>query len=148
VQLAANVIDLLLLGRVDIFGAAAKIGAGIDHAAIEPEPIEIVGYVVMMRDGRGVVAFRMAEGDPLQGLHEWRQPRQPAHPFGQADAGAEDILDGAVDREIAGDIGIGQPRDAPADEGADNGGGADRQGHPRPGGEVENVAVPKYQAQG
>src|SRR6185312_9235666 len=39
-QLAADVIELLLLRRVDIFPAALEIAAGIDHAAIEPERIE------------------------------------------------------------------------------------------------------------
>ena len=55
-QLAADVIELLHLGLVERIRLAAEIRARIDHAFVEPEPIEGVRDVVMMLDVRPVSA--------------------------------------------------------------------------------------------
>src|SRR5689334_976133 len=47
-QLTADMLELLLLRRVEIFLAGFEIGAGIDHVAVQPEAIEVVGNVVMV----------------------------------------------------------------------------------------------------
>src|SRR5439155_26208422 len=55
-QLAADVIELLHLGLVERIRLAAEIRARIDHAFVEPEPIERLRDVVTMLDLRPVSA--------------------------------------------------------------------------------------------
>jgi len=47
-------VELLLLRGIEILLASCEIGAGIDHVAVEPEPIEIVGDVGVVTYGRSV----------------------------------------------------------------------------------------------
>ena len=48
-------VELQLLRRVEIFSPGREIGAGIDHVAVEPEPVEIVRHVEVIADAFGVL---------------------------------------------------------------------------------------------
>ncbi len=53
-DLGQDVVDLLALGRGKVFIAMLEVGAGVHHARVQPEPVELVGYVVVILD-RGLV---------------------------------------------------------------------------------------------
>src|SRR5690348_5850336 len=59
-ELAANMVELGLLRRVEVFLPGREVAAGIDHVAVEPEPVERVRDVVMVADRRGITALRVA----------------------------------------------------------------------------------------
>ena len=59
-QLAAKVLELLFLGRLQVVIRCSKVGAGVDHTFIQPERIEFVGAVVVMVGGLAITPFRVA----------------------------------------------------------------------------------------
>ena len=58
-QLAADQVQLLLLGLVERRLRAGEIGARVDHVAIEPEPVEVVADVVVVADRLAVARPRV-----------------------------------------------------------------------------------------
>jgi hypothetical protein len=60
-ELAADVVQLLELRRVDGVGVGVEIRARIHHPLVEPDPVERVGDVVVMRDVAAVAAVLMQE---------------------------------------------------------------------------------------
>jgi len=59
-ELAAYVLEFLLLRLVERIVVALEIRARVRHVAIEPEPIELVGHVVVVLYRTGVLLARMA----------------------------------------------------------------------------------------
>ena len=61
-QLAAEQAQLGLLRLVEILLAGFEIGTGVDHVPVQPEPVEIVGQVVVVGDrlGIGGLVMRLA----------------------------------------------------------------------------------------
>src|SRR5258708_8418824 len=58
-QLAANILELAFLGGVYIVTRRGEVGAGVDHARIQPEGIKIVGAVVVIGNGLPISLFRV-----------------------------------------------------------------------------------------
>src|SRR5258708_10568784 len=59
-QLAANILELAFLGCVYIVARRGEVGAGVDHARIQPAGIKIIGAVVVIGDGLSISLFRVA----------------------------------------------------------------------------------------
>src|SRR5260221_10316282 len=59
-QLATNILELTFLGCVYIVTRRGEVGAGVDHARIQPEGIKIVGAVVVIGDGLSISLLRVA----------------------------------------------------------------------------------------
>lgn len=53
-DLGEDVVQLLALGGGQVLVAVLEVGAGIDHALVQPEPVEVVGDVVVVLDGFAV----------------------------------------------------------------------------------------------
>src|SRR5436853_431975 len=77
-QLPAHEVELVLLRLVEVAVGAAVVGAGVDHAPVEEEGVELVRRVVVIRDRPGVEPLR-AESHGVT--------RSRTHPRGR-DAGA------------------------------------------------------------
>src|SRR6185312_17506077 len=93
-ELAAQMIELRLLRRVDVFVAGVKITAGIDHAAVEPQRVEFVRDVVMMRNRGGVGGTAMGEAAKPGDRRE--HAAEPGELFGAAreiDADRENVAE-------------------------------------------------------
>ncbi len=60
-----------VLRGIDIFGARAKICAGIHHVAIEPEREELIRDIIMMADRGGVLAPAVPAGALRRELRIW-----------------------------------------------------------------------------
>ncbi len=58
-QFAAEIIEFALLSGFQGFLGGREIGAGINHALIEPETEKIVGLLVMVTDRLRIALFRM-----------------------------------------------------------------------------------------
>src|SRR2546425_9631413 len=58
-ELVEDVVEFLLLGRVQGIGLAAEIGAGIHHVPIQPQRIEVVRDVVVVPDRVAVAPSRV-----------------------------------------------------------------------------------------
>ena len=67
-QLAANVLKLVALRRVQRIGGLLEVGAGVHPLLVQPQPIELVGHVIVERDRGAIAVARMpvreAPGDP------------------------------------------------------------------------------------
>lgn len=74
-QLATQVAKLGQLRGGEVFPAGFEIGAGIDHFRIQPEPVEVVGQVVVVMDGLGVGGLVMTLPDRRARRRGRRAPR-------------------------------------------------------------------------
>ena len=75
-QLPANQIELVALRVLEALVPVVKIGAGVDHLAIEPERIELIRRVVVMVDV-GLVLDELMPARPV-GLDRFERPRAAA----------------------------------------------------------------------
>ena len=64
-QLAADQAQLGLLRLVDSLFAGLEIGTGIDHVAVQPELVEVVGQVIVVGDGLGIGRLVMGPRVPV-----------------------------------------------------------------------------------
>src|SRR5689334_5236367 len=102
-QFPAEMIELLFLRRVEIFRAGFEIRAGIDHMAVEPEPVELVRDIVVVTHIGGILPPGVPPQSPDQ-RPDMAQHRRMPDPLGERDPDLEDVLDLAFDRELARDI--------------------------------------------
>jgi hypothetical protein len=58
-ELAANVLEFCLLRDIEAAILLLKVSAGIDHGAVKPQSVEIVGYVVVKADGCAIFILRV-----------------------------------------------------------------------------------------
>jgi hypothetical protein len=58
-QFSADVIQLPLLSRIQIFFRRDEVGAGVNHARIEPQRVELGRKIVVIADGLPVTISRM-----------------------------------------------------------------------------------------
>ena len=58
-QFSADVMQLALLGQVQIFFRRCEVGAGVNHALIEPERVKVGRKIVVIADGLPVTISRM-----------------------------------------------------------------------------------------
>ena len=102
-------IELLLLRGVQVFLAGFEIGAGINHVAVEPEPVEIIGYVIVITHRSGIAACRMTVSaqQSCQKTKWWRS----ADPLGERNPYLKDLLKPTVDIDFAFYISAGEPPD-------------------------------------
>jgi hypothetical protein len=59
-QLAADVVELALLGTVQILLWRGEVSAGIDHPLVQPQRVELARNVVVVGDGPPVALSRVA----------------------------------------------------------------------------------------
>jgi hypothetical protein len=125
-QLAADQLQFGLLRLVEGLAARREVGAGVDHAPVQPQGIEVVAQIIMVAHGGAVAFQRMAHalapeppvgsgdrhviggGEGLQAQQHPRQaPRrrqQRAEIIGHPAGGAQI----ALDLDVATQIGLGQ----------------------------------------
>jgi len=142
---AADMVELLFLCGVQILLAGFEIGAGIDHVAVEPEAVKIVGDVV-------VVTYRSTIGGhavpaPCKQACREAQRHGFAEPLGQRNADAQHLLKPALDLDLAIDIGLAQPRDVAGEQMACQPRRVEFDRDVRFGCELERFSVPKDQSQ-
>ena len=70
-QLAAKVIQLLLLRLLKLVIRCGKVGAGVDHAGIQPERVEFVGAVVVIIGGLAIALFRVERATHFRCCVTW-----------------------------------------------------------------------------
>src|ERR1035437_5805593 len=58
-QFSADLIQLPLLSRIQVFFRCGEVGAGINHALIEPHRVELARKIVVIADGLPVTLSRM-----------------------------------------------------------------------------------------
>jgi len=102
-QLAADVVELGPLGRIDVFPAGLEIGARIDHLLVEPEPVEVVADVVVVADV-GAVGLRLVSRRRQFGPHRDRGTGE----LDQAGGDPNRLRNVAVDVDAALDVRLGQ----------------------------------------
>ena len=124
-QLAADVIHLAFLGRLQVVVGSEKIDAGVEHPAVEPQTNEVVGKVVVVADSLAVAFQRMFWAIELDGLlsvvarpalfGKAEQHHRPSHliPHGallgdEMGDEAEQSVDGALDVEVVVGVGLGE----------------------------------------
>ena len=66
-ELPAHEVELVLLRLLELAVGIAVVGAGVDHQRVEKQLVEVVGDVVVMRDGPGVALLSV-------GAHEVASP--------------------------------------------------------------------------
>jgi hypothetical protein len=107
-------VDLLELGRRQVFVAVLKVRTGIHHVRIEPLCVELVGDVVVVMDRLGVCLSGVVRAAPNPILAKALQRRARrieyaargfGHRLGQHAADADDLVDLAFDVDLALDIG-------------------------------------------
>jgi len=104
VELAADVIELGLLGGLQAHVGGLEIGAGIDPPAIQPKAVKIIGNVVVILDVAAVLAAGVAP--PLPPFRTGF--RLAIAGIAQAVAEGEDVANIALEVEISLDIGTRQ----------------------------------------
>ena len=140
-QLATQVAQLGLLGLVQVFLAGFEVGAGVDHVAIQPQAVELVGQVVVVADGLGVAAF-VVGGVWLSWCGFIPEQRRA-----QRIANLDGLFDGAFQIHPSLDIGSAQCIQAGMGQLRDQRGILHHQRHPGFGPKVDLLAVPQLQAQ-
>src|SRR5690242_3121916 len=144
-------IELLLLGGIEVLLAGLEIGTGIDHIAVQPEAIKLVGDVVVIAHRRAIPAHGMSAhgmpAPPKQATCDMRWPGL-AEPLGKGDAGPQHVLQAAFHIDLALDIGSTQPRDVAGEEMARQPRRAESECDSWLRAEVEDFAVRKDDAQG
>lgn len=124
-DLGQDVVDLLELRGFQAFIAILEIGAGVDHARVQPALVEGVGHVVVVLDGFPVALLRV-----LELPHDARQPPLGlAAGFGHLVPQRQDVGDAAFDVEQPLDIGFPQAVQAGAEQVGDRAGFAQADGH-------------------
>jgi hypothetical protein len=63
-QLGEDVVELLLLGALEIVGLVLEVSAGVDHVAVEEERVELVRDVVVVLDRLTIVRAVVPDGAP------------------------------------------------------------------------------------
>src|SRR5689334_10318673 len=101
-------VQLLLLGSMDVLVPRTKIGAGVNHSAIEPETVKLISHVVVMADIGGVSRFGV--GDRQQGgdAGQSREGRISTELVGERNSRSQNKFDRSIDRDLTGNIGIGR----------------------------------------
>lgn len=64
-QLAAQVVEFILLRLLQRFIAGLEVRAGIDHLPVEPELVEVVGNIVVIGNRRRVSVLVMLDPDRI-----------------------------------------------------------------------------------
>ena len=98
-DLVENVVDLLDLRLLQRVGRRTEIGARVDHVRVEPQPVEVVGQVVVVRDRLGIEPARMAR------LVQPRALGVRAERRNEAGDRVEGVQHSAFEIEIALDVG-------------------------------------------
>src|SRR5262249_52140443 len=80
-ELATHQVELVGLGLLELPVRVPVVAAGVHHPRVEEEGVEVVGHVVVMRDGLGVVPLGPAaahDGTSLMPKMESKIPRRRA----------------------------------------------------------------------
>src|SRR6185437_10510770 len=146
-KLATDMVELLLLRRVDILRPGVEIGAGIDHLPVEPESVELIGHIVMMADRARIGGTAVAEAARGEHGAEPTQPGELADALGERDADGENVSEPAFDPEIATHVGGRQRVYIAAQQRRQERALGERDGDPRRHSELVGVAVPEDESE-
>ncbi len=131
-QLAADEVQLAELRRLEVGSAIGEVPAGVDHPAVEEEPVEVVRDIVMVADGFAVALHRVQPPrkmcrPPTDGPRPAPAPRQPAEvgerrelpgpspgAFRERIGEAEDAFDVPLDVEVVVEVRLRECQLAPA----------------------------------
>ncbi len=103
-QLAADVVELLHLGRVEGIAVVAEVRARIDHPLVQPQSVERVGHVVVVGDVAAHVALAVQPRLDARLRPVALVLHGPHHGFGDG----EHALRTAGEVEVAADVGTRQ----------------------------------------
>ena len=138
-------IELLFLGGIEVLLADLEIGTGIDHVAVQPEAIKLVGDVVVIAHRRAISAHGVP-APPKQATCDMRWPGL-AEPLGKGDADPQHVLQAAFHIDLALDIGSPQPPDVAGEEIARRPWRPESERDSRLRRELEDFSVPENQTQ-
>jgi hypothetical protein len=106
-QLAADVVQLLALRLVQRIGIVTEIRAGIHHALVQPEAVEVVGHVVVVADRTPVGGTRVAMS--REGVQQAaRAPAAGRRGYAQALGKSYDAAGFSADIDILLDVAAGE----------------------------------------
>ena len=148
-QLAADMVKLILLRLVDVFVSRPEVGAGVNHAAIQPKAVEIVRDVIMpadrLRVGATRAPFQRVPRQPCQSLSGQRKATMASNALGKAYARVHHVIDWTFHGEVARDVQVAEKTHVARKKGAEDSRRMDGDGHARVGAEIEGFAVTEAQ---
>ncbi|KAF1858522.1 hypothetical protein Lal_00015039 [Lupinus albus] len=105
-DLGEDVVDLLLLGRREVFVAVLEIGARVHHGRVEEQAVELVGDVVVVADGFRILLARVRRDEAQGRAGDAARARRLAGGFREGGPHLDHVGGAPFDLERAFDIGF------------------------------------------